>query len=42
MWTGAGFTGSITFQSGTGNYRIHIQSLPAGPAVCTSSITVGP
>ncbi len=43
LWTGAGFTGSITFQSGSGNYRIDFQSLDDGDDVpCTSSITVGP
>jgi Flp pilus assembly protein TadG len=43
LWTGAGFSGSITFQSGAGNYKIDYQSLGAGSdEPCTSDVEVGP
>ncbi len=46
-WSTAGFTTSVLFQSGNGNYTIHNQTLTGGtidpqPAGCDSIITVGP
>jgi PKD repeat protein len=45
-WSAAGFTTTVTFLAGTGNYTIRYQSLPGGlinPAGgCAASITVGP
>jgi hypothetical protein len=42
-WTSAGFTGSVTFLSGSGNYTVHYQSLVAGSSQpCDTAITVGP
>lgn len=42
-WSDAGFTGSVTFLSGPGNYRIHYQSLtPGSSEPCISGIEVGP
>jgi hypothetical protein len=43
LWVGQGFTGAITFMNGTGNYRIHYQSLAASSSQpCTAAITLGP
>lgn len=42
MWSGAGFGGGITYSPNpNGNWTITSQSLPAGPAPCTSAITIG-
>lgn len=47
LWAAAGFTTTVSFQPGQGNYRIQYQSLVGGtidpqPGGCGSSITVGP
>ena len=46
-WTAAGFTTTVQFQTGNGNYNIKYQSILGGlidpqPAGCASVITVGP
>lgn len=42
-WNGAGFSTTPTFLPGSGNYRIHFQSLAASAdEPCTSDITLGP
>ena len=41
-WTGAGFTGLIAYNPNpNGNWTIQTQSLPPGPGLCTSAITIG-
>lgn len=43
MWSASGFTSSVTFQSGNGNYWINYQSLAAGASQpCSAAIIVGP
>jgi hypothetical protein len=43
MWSGAGFTGTVTTLPGHGNYLIASQDLVAGQRYpCDSSVTVGP
>jgi PKD repeat protein len=45
-WSNAGFTGTITYQSGSGNYKIGYQSTAGGIVNplggCAANITVGP
>ncbi|MDQ3880187.1 MAG: pilus assembly protein [Chloroflexota bacterium] len=42
-WDAAGFSTTVQFAPGTGNYVIRTQSLQAGSrSACTASITVGP
>jgi hypothetical protein len=46
-WTTAGFTTTVSFLPGNGNYSINTQSIVGGtinpqPNGCASSITVGP
>jgi len=42
-WSGAGFSGSLTTSSGSGNYTIGTQSVtPSSSRPCSSSITIGP
>jgi hypothetical protein len=43
IWTGAGFTGTVTILPGNGNYVIVSQDRIAGHLYpCTASVTVGP
>lgn len=47
LWSSYGFTGTITYRSGSGNYKINFQSLQGGlldpqPGGCASGIEVGP
>jgi hypothetical protein len=43
IWSGAGFTGTVTALPGAGNYLIGSQDRVAGQLYpCDSSVTVGP
>ena len=47
LWTGAGFSTTVQFLQGSGNYTIHTQTITGGtvdpqPLGCDSAITVGP
>jgi hypothetical protein len=43
IWSGAGFTGTVTTLPGNGNYVIATQDLIAGQMYpCDASVTVGP
>ena len=47
LWTGAGFSTTVQFLQGSGNYTIHTQTITGGtvdpqPLGCGSPITVGP
>ena len=45
-WTAAGFTTTVTFRSGSGNYQINYQSIQGGqvnpPGGCNAPLEVGP
>jgi PKD repeat protein len=47
LWSGAGFSTTVEFQAGQGNYKIHSQTITGGtidpqPDGCDSQIIVGP